>query len=77
MAKNRPKISEKLNDKPRSYWESIIAEYIKDEKDRKMAIMYYLDGWCMIDLAEEFHYSRQWISKRLNKILNIIEKHSR
>lgn len=77
MAKNRPKISQKLEDMSRSDWEDIIAQYIKSELDRKIATLYYLDGWCMVDIAEEVHYSRQSINKKLRKMLDIIEKHSK
>lgn len=77
MARNRPKISEKLENMSRSDWETIIEQYIKSEEDRDIAIMYYLDGYCMIDIAEELHYSRQCINARLKKIIDIIEKHTR
>lgn len=53
MGKARIKINPQLLDKPRSSWEHIIDEYIKDEDDRYIATRYYLDGIPLIDIAEE------------------------
>ena len=50
MAKARIKIPSYLLDMPRSKWEHLIDEYIKDENDRYIAIRYYLDdAWVRVD----------------------------
>jgi DNA-directed RNA polymerase specialized sigma subunit len=77
MAINRPKIPKSLEDKPRSYWENIINEYIKVEDDRNIATLYYLDGYPQIDIAEMIGCSRSKIKSRLPKLINIIEKNSK
>lgn len=53
MAKARNKLPEHLLNSPRSKWENLIDEYIRDETDRYIAIRYYLDGICLSDIAEE------------------------
>ena len=53
MGKARVKINPNLIDKPRSSWERIIDEYIKDEDDRYIATRYFLDGISQLDIAEE------------------------
>ena len=75
MARNRPKISEKLSDMSRKDWEYLIEQYIKDEIDRKITILYYLDGWCQEDIAATTELSRRTIITRLKKNLEIIMKH--
>ena len=53
MARARVKLPNHLLDLPRSKWEKLIDEYIKDEDDRYIATRYYLDGISLIDIAEE------------------------
>ena len=75
MAIARPKIPDELNSLPNDQWINIINNYIKNNTDRQIAIMYYINGMPQIDIAEELHYSRSTIKKRIPKILNIIEKY--
>ncbi len=75
MAQARPKISDELLSLPNDKWEYIIDNYIKNEIDRQIAKMYYLDGIPQADIGAEVGYSRSAIKKKLPKILNIIEKY--
>ena len=75
MAQARPKIPDELNSLPNERWNYIIDNYIKSEIDRKIAKLYYLQGWTQIDVAVEVGYSQSSIKRRLPKLLNIIEKH--
>lgn len=82
MAKARIKVAQKLLDAPRSRWEHLIDEYIKDEDDRYIATRYYLDGICLIDIAEELvgeddkPRSMSFMKRHKAKILKIIMKHT-
>ena len=75
MARNRPKLSSVLQDMSRKDWEYLIEQYIKDETDRKITILYYLDGWCQEDIAATTELSRRTIVTHLKKNLEIIMKH--
>lgn len=75
MAQSRPRIPDELNSLPNDRWNYIIDNYIKSEIDRKIAKLYYLQGWTQIDVAVEVGYSQSSIKRRLPKLLNIIEKH--
>ena len=75
MASNRPRISSKLQDMSRDDWEYLIDQYIKDETDRKITKLYYLDGWCQEDLAATTELSRKTIIAHLKKNLEILMKH--
>lgn len=77
MSKGRPKIPDELYSLPNSKWEEIIDNYIKNEIDRKIAKLYYLNGISQEDVGAEVGYSRSSIKRKLPKLLNIIEKHSR
>ena len=77
MAKARPNITDELKSLPNNKWEYIIDNYIKDEKERQIAKMYYLDGIPQVDIGEELGYSRSAIKKKLPKLLNIIEKYQK
>lgn len=78
MAQARPQnVSDDLLQMSNNKWENIIDDYIKNETDRKIAKMYYLDGIPQCEIAEEVHYSRSTIKKRLPMILNIIEKNAK
>lgn len=77
MAQARPHITEELESLPNDKWEYIIDNYIKNEIDRTIARMYYLDGICQADIGAEIGYSRSAIKKKLPKILNIIEKYQK
>lgn len=80
MGKARVKIDQALLNKPRSSWEHIIDEYIKNEDDRYIATRYYLDGISLIDIAEELvgendkpkslSYMKRHIKKIRETILN-------
>lgn len=81
MAKARVKLPEYLLDLPRSKWEKLIDEYIKDEDDRYIALRYYLDGICLSDIAEElvkedeYPKSLSYMKRHKEKILKTITKH--
>ena len=81
MARARIKLPDYLLDLPRSKWEKLINEYIKDEDDRYIATRYYLDGVCLIDIAEELveendkPKSLSYMKRHKNKILKTIAKH--
>lgn len=81
MARARVKLPEYLLDMPRSKWESLINEYIKDEDDRYIATRYYLDGICLVDIAEELvgendnPKSLSYMKRHKSKILKTIVKH--
>ena len=77
MAQSRPRIPDELNSLPNERWNYIIDNYIKSEIDRKIAKLYYLQGWTQIDVAVEVGYSQSSIKRRLPKLLNIIEKNSK
>lgn len=77
MAQARPNITDGLKSLSNTDWEYIIDNYIKSEKDRKIAKMYYLDGIPQADIGAEIGYSRSAIKRRLPKILNIIEKNTK
>lgn len=77
MAQARPNITDELKSLPNDKWEYIIDNYIKNEIDRQIARMYYLDGIPQADIGAEVGYSRSAIKKKLPKILNIIEKYQK
>lgn len=77
MAQARPKVPENLISLSNSKWEYIIDNYIKNEIDRKIAKMYYLNGIPQADIGAEVGYSRSAIKKKLPKILNTIEKYQK
>ena len=77
MAQARPKIPDELKSLPNNKWNYIIDNYIKNETDRQIAKMYYLNGICQEDIGAELGYSRSTIKKKLPKLLNIIEKYQK
>lgn len=68
MARNRVKLPVHLDVMSRSDWEYRINQYIRNEEDRKIAVLYYLDGWCQEDIAATMGYCRKTIYKRLKDI---------
>lgn len=77
MAQARPKVPENLISLSNRKWEYIIDNYIKNEIDRKIAKMYYLNGIPQADIGAEVGYSRSAIKKKLPKILSTIEKYQK
>ena len=77
MAQSRPKIPDELNSLPNERWNYIIDNYIKNETDRMIAKLYYLQGMTQVDVGVEVGYSQSSIKRKLPKLLNIIEKHSK
>lgn len=77
MASARPNLNEDLLSLSNSEWRYIINEYIKNEKDRQIAIEYYLNGKPQIDIAMEFNYARSTIRDKLHKAIDIIEKNAK
>lgn len=81
MGKARIKIDSNLLDRPRSSWEHIIDEYIKNEDDRYIATRYYLDGISQLDIAEELvgendkPKSASYMKRHIAKIRQTILKH--
>lgn len=68
MARNRAKVPQSLETMSRHDWEYKINQYIRNEEDRKIAILYYLEGWCQEDIAATLGYCRKTIYKRLRNI---------
>lgn len=68
MARNRVKLPTYLDTMARTDWEYRINQYIRNEEDRKIAVLYYLDGWCQEDIAATMDYCRKTIYKRLKEI---------
>lgn len=77
MAQARPKVSDDLLDLSNETWLSIINNFIKSEENRKIAIMYYINGIPQQDIAIEMNYSRSTIRDRLYKIIKVIEKNAK
>jgi len=77
MAKSRPKIPDELYSLSNTQWEYIIDNYIKSDIDRRIAKLYYLDGLTQIEVGVEVGYSPSSIKRKLPKLLNIIEKHTK
>lgn len=77
MAQSRPNIPDELYAMPNDKWEEIIDNYIKDDTDKEIAKLYYLQGWTQVDVGAEVGYSQSTIKRRLPKIINIIEKNSK
>ena len=77
MAQARPKVPDELNLLPNDKWNYIIDNYIKNEIDRKIAKLYYLQGMTQVDVGAEVGYSASSIKRKLPKLLNIIEKNSK
>ena len=75
MAQARPKLPKELESLSNNNWEYIIDNYIKKQRDRDIARMYYLDGICQIDIAEELGCSRSTVKRALPKLISIIDKH--
>lgn len=77
MAKARIKLPRKLLDALRSKWENLIEEYIKDENDRYIATRYFLDGICLIEIAEELDNpkSMSYMKRHKAMILKTLIKH--
>lgn len=81
MGKARIKIDPEVLDKPRTSWERIIDEYIKDEDDRYIATRYFLDGISQLDIAEELveendkPKSASYMKRHIAKVRNIILNH--
>lgn len=70
----RPKVPKELLEISNDKWEYTIDQYIKSEIDRKIAKLYYLQGYAQQDIADAIGYSRSAIKHKLPKLLNIIEK---
>lgn len=77
MAQARPNITEELKSLSNTDWEYIIDNYIKTQRDRDIARMYYLDGIPQIEIADELGCSKSTVKRALPKIINIIEKNSK
>lgn len=81
MSRARVKLPSYLLESPRSKWERLIDEYIKDEDDRYIATRYYLDGICLMDIAEELvgenskPKSLSYMKRHKAHILRIIMNH--
>ena len=58
--------TELVNSKSRTEWETLIKEWIHDERDRKMLSRYLLDGIHLEPLAEEFELSTVQCQKRVD-----------
>jgi len=77
MATARPQVNDDLLALPNTDWEYIIDNYIKNEENRIIAKMYYLDGIPQADIGAELGYSRSTIRDRLKGIIKTIEKYAK
>lgn len=77
MAQARPNITDELKSLSNTNWEYIIDNYIKNQRDRDIARMYYLDGIPQVEIADELGCSKSTVKRALPKIINIIEKNSK
>lgn len=78
MSQARPKVKEDLLKLSNEEWISIINNYIRSEENRKIAIMYYINGIPQEDIGAELNLARSTIRDRLYyKILPVIEKNAK
>ena len=77
MASARPQVDDELFSLSNADWEYIIDNYIKNEEDRTIAKMYYLDGIPQAEIGAELGYARSTIRDRLKKSIKIIEKNAK
>lgn len=64
-----------IDDIPRSEWECLILEWVKNERDRKILIRRYLDGLTFDCLADEFDMSVQNVKHICYKQWDKVTKH--
>lgn len=58
---------DEFDKKCRDEWETLIAQWVHNEVDRKMLKRKYLDGICFEPLAEEFEMSVNHCQARVKK----------
>lgn len=63
------------DDLSRSQWETLIDEWIFNERDRKILKRRLLDGICYEPLAEEFDLSVRHVKNIVYKGQNKLSKH--
>lgn len=64
--KKMKRYTDLVNSKSRSEWETLIKEWVHNEKDRQMLERYLLDGVHLEKLAEEFDLSTVQCQKRVD-----------
>jgi hypothetical protein len=64
-----------LMEHPRSFWESLIDEWVFSERDRAIMKRRLLDGICFEPLAEEFDMSVRHIKTLVYKWEEQLSKH--
>jgi AraC-like DNA-binding protein len=62
-------------EKPRSFWENLIEEWIFSEEHRLMLKRNLLDGWTYERIAEEFDMSSRQIARIIPKLQEQLFKH--
>jgi AraC-like DNA-binding protein len=62
-------------EKPRSFWENLIEEWIFSEEHRAMLKRNLLDGWTYERIAEEFGMSSRQIARIIPKLQEQLFKH--
>lgn len=62
-------------EKPRSFWENLIEEWIFSEEHRLMLKRNLLDGWTYERIAEEFGMSSRQIARIIPKLQEQLFKH--
>ena len=62
-------------EKPRSFWENLIEEWIFSEEHRLMLKRNLLDGWTYEHIAEEFDMSSRQIARIIPKLQEQLFKH--
>jgi AraC-like DNA-binding protein len=62
-------------EKPRSFWENLIEEWIFSEEHRLMLKRNLLDGWTYERIAEEFDMSSRQIARIIPKLQEQLFRH--
>lgn len=62
-------------EKPRSFWENLIEEWIFSEEHRLMLKRNLLDGWTYERIAEDFDMSSRQIARIIPKLQEQLFKH--
>jgi AraC-like DNA-binding protein len=62
-------------EKPRSFWENLIEEWIFSEEHRLMLKRNLLDGWTYERIAEEFDMSSRQIARIIPRLQEQLFKH--
>lgn len=53
-----------------SDWERVLSEMMLGREDKEIARLYIIERVPQIDIAEELHFDRSTVSRRMERILN-------